>query len=103
MVISNLVQGGIGQVKGPFGENESVIFSTSSSGGRPPVLKLGISIDEKDLMTYGWAFPVSIDNVAITIGSTGRYELENDITIDTIIFPLGAPASVIIDYVVLDI
>lgn len=103
MIISNLVQGAIGQIKGPLTINDSIVFSTSNAAGLPPDLKLGISIDEKDLMTYGWKFPVSINNTRILIGSTGRYEFDEKVTINTISFPQGAPASVIIDYVVLDV
>jgi len=106
MIISNLVQGAIGQIKGPLTNKESITFSTGNEAGagRPPDLKLGISIDEKDLMTYGWRFEVTINkNIRILIGSTGRYEFDEKIAVDTISFPEGAPASVIIDYVVLDI
>lgn len=103
MIISNLVQGSIGQIKGPLAINDSITFSTSNVAGRPPDLKLGISIDEKDLMTYEWRFPVVINDISISVGSTGRYEIDDNIAIDTISFPQGAPASVIIDYVVLDV
>ncbi len=91
-----LDEGVIGQVQGPFSSGDVFIFSNKS-------IKVGIFINEKDLMTFNWEFPVQINGVNIIIYKAGMYEPNVSLPISSISFPQGAPASVFIDYVVLEI
>ena len=100
MTVQNLAQGTIGRVQGPIAAGEVINFAASGSA---KYFKLGISISEKDLMSFNWRFPVKINNLNIVIGKSGVYEPDGMLQVSQIVFPQGAPASVTIDYVVLDI
>lgn len=89
------VNGQIGQIKGPFSE-ETEILSNVFTG------KIGISIGEKDLMKIK-DFYFRINNSLYLMGRTGIYEIDEPYTISSIIFPNGAPASVTIDFINIDI
>jgi len=90
-------KGMIGQEKGPFTSNDSIIFKKK--------IKLGVIIGEKDYMKYSpFQIKIQLDSSnesIIQIGQKGIYELY-EIYVDTISFPAGAPDSVIIDYVILE-
>ena len=92
----NLDQGVIGQIQGPFDPNQSFEFNNNA-------IKLGIFIGEKDLMTFDWHFPVDINNERVIIYKKGMYEPNVPLILNKVSFPQGAPASVFIDYVVLEI
>lgn len=93
----NLSNGAIGQVQGPFQANDSLNFSGKQ-------VKLGVSIAEKDLMTYGGTadkgFMMKINDELIRLGREGRYESDDWIVLGQVSFPRGAPASVLVEYVV---
>ena len=91
-----LDQGAIGQVQGPFSRGEMFTFSNKS-------IKVGIFINEKDLMTFDWEFPIRINGIDVIVYKPGMYEPNVSLPISSISFPQGAPASVFIDYVVLEI
>ena len=92
--------GAIGQIQGPFTVDDYIDFNTNK------YIKLGISINEKDLMTFeesnAGGYTIQIDDTLIRLGRDGMYELTEGAHLKRISFPQGAPASVIVDYVVLD-
>ena len=89
-----LVNGQIGQIKGPFSSEENVLSDLLTG-------KIGISIGEKDLMKGDFYF--RINDSLYLMGETGMYEIDEPYVISSIVFPNGAPASVIIDYINMDI
>lgn len=93
--------GSIGQIQGPFSENDVISFSNNYN------YKIGIIIGDPDFMTFGNSndkgFTMKIDNdTLIRFGREGIYELDDEISLSSLKFPQGAPASVIVDYVVLE-
>ena len=103
-MVLNLKSGSIGQIQGPFSENDVFTFRGLNDG--IVYVKLGIIINDKDLMTFGDSedkgFTVRINGDLIRFGWEGIYELDEVMKIDSLSFPQGAPASVIIDYVVMN-
>lgn len=99
---NSLYQGVIGQIQGPFEQNQFFDFNNK-------IIKLGIFIAEKDLMTFlgdnqnMQGFPVDINGERVIIYKKGMYEPNVPLSLARVSFPQGAPASVFIDYVVLDI
>ena len=93
----NLLNGAIGQVQGPFATNEILNFNGAE-------VKLGISIAEKDLMTYeqtiNKGFVILINNELVKLGYEGIYESDDWIILNQISFPQGAPPSILIEYVI---
>ena len=93
----NLTNGAIGHVQGPFTNNTIFNFQNKE-------IKLGISIAEKDLMTFETSedlgFIFQIDNEYIKLGKEGIYESDDWIRLNQLSFPNGAPSSVLIEYVV---
>ena len=96
IALGSLKQGEFSQIQGPFGEDSTFYFNGKS-------IKLGIFIGERDLMTFNWQFPIDINGERIIVGKSGMYEPNVSLPITRLGFPLGAPASVYIDYVVLEI
>ena len=91
-----LTSGSIGQIQGPFTASDVINFDNK-------FVKLGIIIGEKDLMTYeDTGFFVEIDGVRIKFGRDGIYELDDTLRLGSISFPSGAPASLLIDYVIMN-
>lgn len=111
-----MATGTIIQKKGPFTEDESFNFTG--------LYIIGVSLGEKDFMSYNNQdpsysvyedYPRSSDleytyhqygdlyfilnNKEIHIGRANRYETQEPIENPTIVFPDGAPASLIIDLV----
>ena len=99
----------VGQLKGPFQAGVD-IFNGSLSNQR---MKIGISIDEKDLLPYGkdkpetddpdqkyypTGFSFSISGVQIQMGRTGMYETDDVIQVSSLIFNDNTPQSVIVNY-----
>lgn len=99
ITINDLDVGVIGQVQGPFSAGSVIQFNESVK------LKVGIFIEEKDLMSFDNIYYVQVNNggniVDVYITKAGVYELDEDVAINSITFPLYAPASVKVDYVVL--
>ena len=93
----DLSNGAIGQVQGPFQANDFLNFNGKQ-------VKLGVSIAEKDLMTYGGTeikgFTIKIDDELIKLGREGIYESDDWVELNQITFPQGAPVSVLIEYVI---
>lgn len=88
--------GQIGQFKGPFEANEIITLDSEHS------LRLGISIGEKDSMSSNWELLVQIDNKEILVKYQLIYNPDAAIDHHTIVFPNGAPASTIVDYMILE-
>ena len=90
------INGQIGQFKGPFSSGDNILNNNLLTG------KFGISIGEKDLMKIK-DFKFRINNVEYLMGRTGIYEICEPYEVSSIEFPEGAPASVVIDYINIDI
>lgn len=92
-----MLNGRIGQVIGPFDANIDLLNDNAPIGAftpettRPILYKLGIQAAEGTI--------VKINNVQIKIGKTGIYELDNIVDVKTLVFPNGADANTIIDFV----
>lgn len=92
-----LLNGRLGQVKGPFAAGIDLLSSQGAIGQftpettRPILYKLGIQAEAGTI--------VNINNVPITIGKTGIYELDSVVNIRTLEFPNGGDADTIIDFV----
>lgn len=90
------INGQIGQIKGPFSSGSNILNNNLLTG------KFGISIGEKDLMKIK-DFKFRINNVEYLMGRTGIYEICEPYEVSSIEFPEGAPASVVIDYININI
>ena len=92
-----MLNGRIGQVVGPFTAGVDLLNDNAPIGAftpeitRPILYKLGIQTDE--------GTQVEINNVTVKIGKTGIYELDNIVDVKTLVFPNGADADTIIDFV----
>ena len=93
----NLTNGSIGQIQGPLTSADTINFNKS-------FVKLGISLGENDLMTYqeseNKSLMFQIDNELIRLGQDGIYETDDVVQINQLTFPQGAPASLLIEYVI---
>lgn len=94
------LNGSIGQVTGPFSAGQDLLaeegvimnlISQYTSSEKVQLSKLGIQADEGTI--------VQINGINIKIGKTGIYELDETVAIKSLIFPNGADASVIVDFV----
>lgn len=85
----------VGQIKGPFEANQNVFTSAQK-------VRLGISIDTKDLMPFGEdrveGLSFKINGQLIEMGRTGMYETGDYINVSSLSFNKKTPASVIINY-----
>lgn len=92
-----MLNGRIGQVTGPFSAEIDLLNDDAPIGmftpetTKPILYKLGIQAEEGTI--------VKINGVSVKIGKTGIYELDNVVDIKTLIFPNGADADTIIDFV----
>ena len=92
-----MLNGRIGQVVGPFTAGVDLLADNAPIGAftpettRPILYKLGIQTDQ--------GTQVEINNVTVKIGKTGIYELDNIVDVKKLVFPKGAPANTIIDFV----
>ena len=92
-----MLNGRVGQVIGPFDANidllddNAPIGTFTSETSRPILYKLGIQATE--------GTKVQINEAVIQIGKTGIYELDSVVDIKKLIFPEGADASTIVDFV----
>lgn len=92
-----MLNGRVGQVLGPFEANVDLLKEDAPIGAftpentRPILYKLGIQTAE--------GTRVQINDAVIKIGKTGIYELDSVVDIKKLIFPDGADASTIVDFV----
>lgn len=92
-----MLNGRIGQVTGPFSAGIDLLNDDAPIGmftpetTKPILYKLGIQAEEGTI--------VEINGVSVKIGKTGIYELDNVVDVKTLIFPNGADADTIIDFV----
>lgn len=92
-----MLNGRIGQVVGPFTANVDLLDDNAPIGAftpettRPILYKLGIQAPEG---TY-----VLVNNANVKIGKTGIYELDNVVEVNHLVFPNGAGADTLIDFV----
>lgn len=92
-----MLNGRIGQVVGLFTADIDLLADNAPIGAftpettRPILYKLGIQTDQ--------GTQVEINNVTVKIGKTGIYELDNIVDVKKLVFPKGAPANTIIDFV----
>ena len=101
--------GVVNQIKGPFPAGQNVFQSIFAQDGSDSArMKLGISIDEKDLLPFGdttlyptgFAFRISGagDPVTVQMGRTGMYQTEEPLQVGSLVFLNEAPQSVIINF-----
>ena len=92
-----MLNGRIGQVIGPFTANLDLLDDNAPIGAftpestRPILYKLGIQTEAGTI--------VEINDVPIKIGKTGIYELDGVVNIKKLVFPNGASANTLIDFV----
>lgn len=92
-----MLNGRVGQVLGPFNANDDLLSENGAISvftpetTEPLLLKLGIQAPEGTI--------VKINNANIKIGKTGIYELDETVTIRSLIFPEGADENTIVDFV----
>lgn len=91
----------IGQIKGPFLPSENIADKINPNARH--YTKIGIEIGEKDFFTYQSDFIFFINGQEIHMGRTQKYELDEDIYLSSLIFKDGAPASVIVDYAIVEL
>ena len=92
----SIIKGYLGQAKGPFNSSENIFSKVNIPSGKK--IKIGISISPYDLMPMPeWYF--NINGKHIKMGKTGIYETDEPITATSLYFPMGAPASTIVDFV----
>lgn len=103
--------GTVGQIKGPFQAGRNAFAQLwSSQGTTSEKMKIGISIDEKDLMPFGdvntyptgFSFTISGPNntALVQMGRTGMYESDQPVQVSSLIFTNNAPQSVIVNFVI---
>ena len=86
-----------GQLKGPFYAGQNLINRIADGGAG--FLRLGISLDEKDLMKLEKdGFYFYINGVAYKMGKTGMYEMDTPMVITSLSFNRDTLPSVIINY-----
>lgn len=83
--------GTIEQFQGPFEEGYEINFI-------PNICRLGISISEDDFMK-NQNFSFTLNGQTIQMGKTQIYEMEQPTVNTSLIFPDGAPASVLVNCV----
>ena len=89
--------GYIGQVKGPIDSGTDIITSEGIQMGAK--IRFGVSVSPRDLMPIpDWYFKVN--DRQINMGKTGMYETDEPIAVSSLVFPMAAPISTLIDFVV---
>lgn len=101
----------VGQLKGPFRANYNVFTELfTQEGTTSENMKIGVSINEKDLMPFGdeQTYPTGIafviltpnQNTTVQMGRTGMYETDQPVQVNSLMFLNEAPQSVIINYTI---
>ena len=91
------INGRLGQVAGPFDAgidllaDGGAISEFTPETNAPTLSKLGIQT------TAGST--ILINGVGVKLGKTGIYELDKVVNIESLIFPLGADANTIVDFI----
>lgn len=83
--------GTIEQFQGPFGTSYTIPLQKN-------ICRLGISISEDDFMK-NQDFSFTLNGQTIQMGKTQIYEMEQPTVNTSLIFPDGAPASVLVNCV----
>lgn len=90
------LNGRVGQVLGPFDSTDLLsekgaisVFTPEST--KPVLNKIGIQTMPGTM--------VKINGVEIRIGLTGMYELDNDVSVRSLVFPNGASEDTQVDFV----
>lgn len=91
-----ILNGRIGQVIGPFDTTDllserGAISNFTPETTSPRLLKVGIQTTPGNTIV--------INGVEIRIGRTGIYELDERVTVKSLIFPNGADECTIVDFV----
>lgn len=94
------LNGSVGQVTGPFSAGQDLLakegiimnlISQYTNSEQVQLWKLGIQADEGTI--------VEINGMNIKVGKTGIYELDETVAIKSLIFPNGAGANTIVDFI----
>lgn len=89
--------GYVGQIRGPFGMSEDIVSKLDLPIGYK--IRFGVSVDPYDMMPIpDWYFEVN--GAHIKMGKTCMYETDEPVIISTFTFPIGAPASTLVDFVI---
>ena len=100
-------QGLFGQLRGPFTAGENIKQTKMQNDNSSIYTFLGISIAEKDFMLFGkneenetqpYSLRFMINGEEFWIGRTQMYETSQEIELNSLVFPDGAPASTLIEY-----
>ena len=92
-----MLNGRVGQVVGPFTAGVDLLADNAPIGAftpettRPILYKLGVQTAEGTI--------IEVNHVPVKVGKTGIYELDNVVNIKTLVFPNGADADTIIDFI----
>ena len=91
-----ILNGRVGQVCGPFDSTDlldegGAISNLTPETTHPILSKLGIQAATGTI--------VKINNMEIKIGKTGIYELDEVVSVKSLIFPMGADTDTIVDFV----
>ena len=92
-----MLNGRIGQVIGPFTAGVDLLDDNAPIGvftpetTRPVLNKLGVQTSEGNI--------IKINGFNIKVGKTGIYELDNVVAVTSLIFPNGADADTIVDFI----
>lgn len=103
--------GTVGQLKGPFRANRNVFTELfAEEGTTSENMKIGVSINEQDLMPFGdeQEYPTGIafvissptETTTVQMGRTGMYETDQPLQVNSLVFLNEAPESVIINYTI---
>jgi hypothetical protein len=91
-----ILNGRIGQVLGPFDTTDLLskdgkISQFTPETSHPILTKMGVQTAPGTI--------IKVNNVEIKIGKTGIYELDEVVNVKSLIFPYGADADTIVDFV----
>ena len=90
------LNGRVGQVLGPFDSSDLLaengkISEFTPETSQPILSKMGIQTSPGTI--------IKVNDVEIKIGKTGIYELDEVVNIKSLVFPNGADADTIIDFI----
>lgn len=90
------LNGRVGQVLGPFDSSDLLaengkISKFTPETSQPILSKMGIQTSPGTV--------IKVNDVEIKIGKTGIYELDEVVNIKSLVFPNGADADTIIDFI----
>ena len=114
----SVVEGIMGQIQGPFRSDQNIAAMIKTKEGvteNAVFAKIGITVGEKDYMIYNrpasgnveakrFSFMLQLngeDEEEFWVGNTQIYESDDGLAIVSLRFPEGAPASTLVDYMIL--